>query len=122
MFERLEDENIRVSEWLRYYPYCATYDFECWLDTTQRPSDNDKVHLVARHVPLSVSVASNVPGHEQVQCLVTGGDAKKLVADMMDILVSMSDAAYEEIKYSYEDMLEQVAEALGLTGARCTIT
>ena len=93
VFERLDDENIRVAESLRYYPYRATFDFECWFDTEQLPSDSDKVHWVARHVPLSVSVASNVPGHEQVQCLVADGDTNKLLSRMMDILRAMSDAA-----------------------------
>ena len=86
----LEDENIRFAESLRYYPYRATFDFECWFDTEQLPSDSDKVHWVARHVPLSVSVASNVPRHEQVQCLVTDGDTDKLVSAMMDILRAMN--------------------------------
>ena len=112
VFERLDDENIRVAESVRYYPYRATFDFECWFDTEQLPSDSDKVHWVARHVPLSVSVASNVPDHEQVQCLVTDGDTNKLVSRMMDILRAMSDAAYDKIKDSYEDVLEQLAEAL----------
>ena len=93
VFEWLDDENIRVAESLRYYPYRATFDFECWFDTEQLPSDSDQVHWVARHVPLSVSVASNVPGHEQVKCLVTDGDTNKLMSAMMDILRSMSDAA-----------------------------
>ena len=57
-------------------------------------------------------MASNVPGHEQVKCLVTDGDINKLVSAMMDILRSMSDAAYDNIKDSYEDVLEQLAEAL----------
>ena len=112
VFERLDDENIRVSESLLYYAYRATFDFECWFDTEQLPSDSDHVHWVARHVPLSVSVASNVTGHEQVKCLVTDGDTNKLVSAMMGILRSMSDAAYDNIKDSYEDVLEQLAEAL----------
>ena len=33
VFERLDDENIGVYESLRYYPYRATFDFECWFDT-----------------------------------------------------------------------------------------
>ena len=57
-------------------------------------------------------MASNVPGHEQVKCLVTDGDTNKFVSAMMDILRSMSDAAYEKIKDSYEYALEQLAEAL----------
>ena len=125
VFERLDDENIRVAESLRYYPYRATFDFECWFDTEQLPSDSDQVHWVARHVPLSVSVASNVPGHEQVKCLVTDGDTNKLVSVMMDILRSMSDAAYDKIKDSYEFCVgttRRSADELGRTGGDCTVS
>ena len=80
VFERLDDENIRVFESLRYYPYQATFDFECCFDIEKLPWDSDHVHCIARHVPLSVSVTSNVPGHEQVKCLVTDGDTNKLVS------------------------------------------
>ena len=47
-----------------------------------------------------------------MKCPVTDGDTNKLVSAMMDILRSMSDAAYDNIKDSYEDVLEQLAEAL----------
>ena len=66
--------------------------------TPNNLSDCYKVHWVARHVPLSVSVVSNVPGHEHVQCIVTDRDTDKLVSDMMYILRVMSDAAYEKNK------------------------
>ena len=67
-----------------------------FIDTAQLPSDSDKAHRAAHHVPLSVGVASNVPGNEQAQCCVTDGDANKLVADMID---------------EDEDVLEKLAEA-----------
>ena len=118
VFERLADENIRVAEALQYYPYRATFDFECWFDTEHLPSDSDQVHWVARHVPLSVSVASNLPGHEQVTCIVTDGDTNKLVSTMMTILQSMSEAAYDKIKDSYDHVLEQLAEELTKWDAR----
>jgi len=60
VFERLDEENIHVPEALRYYTYRATFDFKCWFDTSQRPKDSDKVHWIARHVLLGVSVTSNV--------------------------------------------------------------
>ena len=102
----------RTFEWLNH---CATIRIELPLISNVDSTPNnfrDKVHWVARHVPLSVSVASNVPGHEYVQCLITDGDTNKLVSAMMDILRAMSDAAYDNIKDSYEDVLEQLAEAL----------
>ena len=62
VFQRLDDEGFAVIEDLRYYPYRATFDFECYFNDERLPSDSDKLQWSARHVPLSVSVASNVPG------------------------------------------------------------
>ena len=83
VFERLDDEGIVVEKTLRYYPYRATFDFECFFTGDNLPADTDHVQWVARHVPLSVSVASNVPGYEPALCFVTDGDADKLVGCMM---------------------------------------
>ena len=62
---------------LRFYPYRATFDFECFFDGEALPANSDRVQWIARHVPLSVSVASNVPGHEPPRCYVTDGDSDK---------------------------------------------
>lgn len=37
VFQRFDDENIRVPEYSRYYPYRAPFDFECWFNTSQLP-------------------------------------------------------------------------------------
>ena len=64
IFERLDDEGIIVSPVLRYFPYRATFDFECYFSDKRLPTNTDHVEWIARHVPLSVSVASNIPGYE----------------------------------------------------------
>ena len=74
VFERLDDEGIVVEKTLRYYPYRATFDFECFFDRHNLPADTNTLQWSARHVPLSVSIASNVPGHEDAQCYITNGD------------------------------------------------
>ena len=108
IFERLDDEGIIVEDVLRYYPYRATFDFECYFDRDNVPADNNTLQWSARHVPLSVSVASNVPGHEDAQCYITNGDSDKLVADMMSHLHAVSDAAFESMKPSYESVLDKL--------------
>ena len=108
IFERLDDEGIIVSPVLRYFPYRATFDFECYFSDERLPDNSDKLQWSARHVPLSVSVASNVPGYEPAQCYVTDGDSDKLVADMMDHLTATSDAAYESLLPLYADVLEEL--------------
>ena len=105
IFERLDDEGIIVEDVLRYYPYRATFDFECYFDRDNVPADSDRVQWIARHVPLSVSLVSNVPGYETPRCYVTEGDSDKLVADMMAGLVATSDAAYDLLKPSYGSVL-----------------
>ena len=108
VFERLDDEGIIVEKMLRYYPYLATFDFESYFDRDNVPADTNTLQWSARHVPLSVSVASNVPGHEDAQCYITNGDSDKLVADMMSHLHAVSDAAFESLKPSYESVLDKL--------------
>ena len=105
IFQRLDDEGIVVGEGLRYYPYRATFDFECYFDRENIPTNTDHIEWIARHVPLSVSVASNVPGYEPAQCYITDGDSDKLVADMMVHLTAISDTAYDSLLPSYVDVL-----------------
>lgn len=113
IFQRLDNENIGpVPESLHYYPYYATFNFEYYFDTTKLPSNSSKVQLITRHIPWSISEALNVPGQEEVQSLFTDGYPEKLVVDMMDILRATSDAAYEDLKDSYEDVLEELPEAI----------
>ena len=108
VFERLDDEGIVVEKMLRYYPYRATFDFESYFSDERLPANSDKLQWSARHIPLSVSVASNVPGHEAPCCFITDGDSEKLVVDMMRHLHTISDAAYESLSASYADVLDQL--------------
>ena len=105
VFERLDDEGIVVSDSLRYYPYRSTFDFECYFDGENIPTNTDHVEWIARHVPLSVSIASNVPGYEPAQCYITDRDSDKLVEEMMNNLIAISDAAYDSLLPSYVDVL-----------------
>ena len=79
VFQRLDDDGITVVDTLRFYPYRETFDFECFFDRENLPADSDRVQWIARHVPLSGSVASNVPGHEPTRCYITDGDSDKIV-------------------------------------------
>ena len=110
IFQRLDDEGFGVIEYLRYYPYRATFDFECYFSDERLPPNSDKLQWSARHVPLSASVASNVPGHEDAQCYVTNGDSDKLVEDMMAHLITISDAAYDSLLPSYTDVMDNLKE------------
>ena len=91
-----------------YYPYRATFDFECYFTGITCPPTATNVQWSARHVPLSVSVASNVPGHEDSQCYITNGDSDKLVGSMMSDLSAISDAAFDMLMPSYDNVLNEL--------------
>lgn len=77
IFEELEDEGIIVSEEGRYFPYRATFDFECYFDkeNANQEKNTEKLTWQSAHVPLSVSVCSNVPGYQEAKCFVSDGDS-----------------------------------------------
>ena len=108
VFQRLDDEGITVADTLRFYPNRATFDFECFFDGEDLPANSDRVQWIARHVPLSVSVASNVPGHEPPRCYVTDGDSDKLVGTMMRGLSAISDTAFDMFMPSYDNVLNEL--------------
>ena len=93
VFELLEDEGIVVNEEDRYYPYRITYDYECYFDTTDLPPSSNKLYWKAKHVPLSVSICSNVPGFMEPQCFVTEGSTEELVKQMLDYMHSTQETA-----------------------------
>lgn len=92
VFQQLEDESIYVEEALRYYPYRATFDFECYFEQSQLPSDRTKHQWLARHELLSVRLALDVPGYETAQCFVTAGDSNELTKIIMMALEETSEA------------------------------
>ena len=108
VFQRLDDEGFTVVDTLRFYPYRATFDFECFFDRENLPADSDRVQWIARHVPLSVSLASNVPGHETPHCYVTYGDSDKLVGSMMSDLGAISNVAFDMLIPSYDNVLNEL--------------
>ena len=102
IYECLGDEGICVTDDLRFYPYRATFDFDCFFDGENTTTNTDRVQCITRQVPLSMSIASNVPGHEAPCCFITNGDSDALVADMMTALVQTSDTTFDWLMPSYK--------------------
>ena len=96
----MQELGIYVPEEFRFYPFRATFDFECYFDHSDLPSNSPKVDWLARHEILSVSICSNVPGFSLPYCFINEGDPSQLVDRFMDYLNEISDAAYSILKKS----------------------
>ena len=94
VFQKMREFGIHVSEELRFYPFRATFDFECYFDNSDLPPNSPKVDWLARHEILSVSTCSNVPGFILPCCFINEGDPNQLVDRFMNYLDKISNAAY----------------------------
>ena len=68
IFELLEDEGFTIPPHLKYFPYRATFDFECMFNRQTGLNNTEKLTWNAKHIPLSVSVCSNVPDYDHPKC------------------------------------------------------
>ena len=114
IFEQLADEGIDVPDDLKFFPHRATFDFECYFEnlSAEYHGNTDKLHWEQKHVPLSVSVCSNVPDHTEPKCFVSNGDPHQLIADMMQHLVRISKTSYQILLEEFEDVFSQIDERL----------
>ena len=105
-YELLAPLGVVVAPEHRYYLYRATSDFEACLVPVSAGT------FTSRHAPMSVSLASNVPGYEGLYNFISDGCPQRLVDDMISCLCDMSDAAFcltREVMDSYWSQLDDLS-------------
>ena len=112
VFQKMREFGIHVSEELRFYPFRATFDFECYFDNSDLPPNSPKVDWLARHEILSVSICSNVPGFSLPCCFINESDPNQLVDHFMNYLNKISNAPYKILTNVYEDVFGSLKNAL----------
>ena len=108
IFEQLEDEGIIVPEEWRYFPYRATFDFECYFDKekVQELKNTEKLNWQSGHVPLSVSVCSNVPGYQAPKCFVSEGEPNRMIEEFVKCLTEISTESSSLLREQYATVFE----------------
>ncbi|CAH3160600.1 unnamed protein product [Porites lobata] len=112
IFELLEDEGFTIPPHLKYFPYRATFDFECMFNRQTGLNNTKKLTWNAKHIPLSVSVCSNVPDYDHPKCFVSTGDSKHLVKEMIDYLVEISQKSSDLMKQEFSFLFEAIDQKL----------
>ena len=88
VFEELEEINIYVDQSQRTYPWFIVFDFEAML--TKTPGHcTKKQQFINQHIPISVSLCSNIPDHINPVCLVNP-DMDELLTGMIDLMTIMA--------------------------------
>ena len=75
-------------------------------------NNTEKLTWNSKHIPLSVSVCSNVPDYDQPKRFVSDGDSKQLVKEMLDYLVKISEESCRLMKQEFNFLLETTDQKL----------
>ena len=100
IFDKLESLTIYVPESDRYYPAFIVWDMEAVLMKTNT-SSTDQLHFLSKHIPVSVSVSSNVEGFCEPKCFVDIF-SNNLISKMMTYLIEISSANLSRLKVKYD--------------------
>ena len=75
-------------------------------------NDTGKLTWNSKHIPLSVSVCSNVPDYDQPKCFVSDGDSIQLVKEMLEHLVKISEKSYDLLRKEFNFLFEAIDKKL----------
>jgi hypothetical protein len=108
IFDKLRDLDIQVPSELHYFPYRIGFDIECALIRETGLENTAKVDYCAKHLLASISVCSNVPGHQEPTCLITTGCEKDLVKRFLAYVTEISDTSHELMRERFSEYLEVI--------------
>ena len=100
VFQKLESFGICIPEDLRWNRYRATFDLESYFEKSDRGT--------SRHVPMSASVASTVPGRYGPQCFISTGDTQAMIDAMLNWLLDTADEMAELQRRTFAPYIEQM--------------
>jgi hypothetical protein len=107
VFDEIEEYlDIQIPQNMRVFPYRICFDFESYFDTNNLPTDTTKISWEARHIPISVSLCSNVPGYKEPKCIIREEfdlDGVPLLTAMLQYILEIQEhsTALLNEKYQY---------------------
>ena len=114
ILERTGVDVVKRFPELRFYPYRATFDCECYFPAdADLPEATPTTEFVASHHLLSISACSNVPGYEVPKCFVRKTSVEDVVKRFVEHLLNVAEEAERRERRRWKpalDLLERVIE------------
>ena len=91
IFEKLEKVGIKVPESDRYDKFISTYDCKAFQVPDNEVGHGRRIHYL--HIPISYSVCSNIPGHNEPVHKTSDGNPQKVVHSMVELQLEHQETA-----------------------------
>ena len=92
IYEKKRNDIVDLSDWFDVgcdykYDYLITFDLESMLQKINE-EQGDKLKFVQQHIPVSVSIATNVPGFEG-EHFILSKDPHAICKQMFEYLIKL---------------------------------
>ena len=115
VFEQLDEEGIHIPENMRFCKYFAVFDYEVTQESTDLPEDTTKVNWKGKHIPLSYSIHTNLPGYDEPIFEARSEDGcQALVDHMVDHLLEMARIQRNILYTQLETYFNQIDEFIAV--------
>ena len=106
VFDKLEQQGIRVPPEERLFEWFLVYDFEAILQKVQNDS-SPKLQWTHQHLPISVSLCSNVDQYTQPHCIIEP-EIETLVQTMVDYMTRIADRSHQLARDKFASVFEEL--------------
>ena len=107
VWEKIGDKYNIVFESVPSNDYFVVFDFECML--RKKNIKKRKTTYTQKHVPISYSLCSNIPGYTEPICKIRNNSEKNFIQEFVKRLNQISDKAYHILLDKYRFYLQKVA-------------
>ena len=111
IFDKLTELDISFDESLRLYSNLVVFDFESITVHDETLSDSYSVSWVGKHVPISVSMTSNLLSDAIFLC---DPDPMRLTRSFLDKLLELSQQSSIQMRSMFESVFNDLDEKLNL--------
>ena len=110
IFDKLEDVNIHVEEGRRLFQNLAVFDFEALaVPLKTNTSNQENTTWIARHVPISVAISSNLCEQPIFICC---NDPKELISQFVDELRRLSEKSGTQYRNLFEKEFDEITKRI----------
>ena len=82
--------NPIVPDKKKYYKYECAFDFEAMLKKIEITDNEKKLQITSEHVPVSVSIFSNVPEYDNKPIFICDSNPKKLIRNFVQNILKIN--------------------------------
>ena len=90
----------------KYYPYECAFDFEAMLKKIDTIDDSKQLQITSEHVPVSVSIFSNVPEYDVKPIFLCNNKPAKLINNFIQTILEISLKAKSLNQNKYANIIE----------------